>query len=465
MYKKKFNNNDQLNFSKITGDSNPIHLDKSYAKNTLFQGIVVHGLNIVVWALEKSISSKIKDIKIIKINFLNFVSLNEEVFVKKIKNSNKKIQLIIKSKKERKIIIENFISNEKISFQKNHHTLKNKKKNSLKRKNMKRIKGFLFLQRNKNYIKKIYTKINNAAAIEKIVRLISISRLVGVQLNNNPGVLSSIDLSFQNTSLKNKIYFKVKNFVKKFSFCELEIEGNGIKGSIESLLIPEINQINFNEITKGITKKILLKKKILVVGGSSGLGEITVKTLCALGANVTFTYNNNYKNSKKIITDIKKLNLKCNLFKLDVTKIKKKDLIFLNSKKFENIFYFATPKIIATNKFNKDLYKEYLNYYVKSFKKILKILNQTKENKIKIFFPSTIYINEKNKKFIEYINAKKKAESLCDRFNKKNNLKYYILYERLPRILTRQSSSFYDLNYSNGSKIILKIIKKLNNIK
>ena len=55
MYKKKFNNNDKLNFSKITGDSNPIHLDKSYAKNTLFQGIVVHGLNIVVWALEKSI--------------------------------------------------------------------------------------------------------------------------------------------------------------------------------------------------------------------------------------------------------------------------------------------------------------------------------------------------------------------------------------------------------------------------
>ena len=465
MYKKKFNNNDQLNFSKITGDSNPIHLDKSYAKNTLFQGIVVHGLNLVVWALEKSISSKIKDIKRIKINFLNFVSLNEEVFVKKIKNSNKKIQLIIKSKKERKIIIENFISNEKISFQKNHHTLENKKKNSLKRKNMKRIKGFLFLQRNKNYIKKIYTKINNAAAIEKIVRLISISRLVGVQLNNNPGVLSSIDLSFQNTSLKNKIYFKVKKFVKKFSFCELEVEGNGIKGSIESLLIPEISQISFNEITKGITKKILLNKKILVVGGSSGLGEITVKTLCALGANVTFTYNNNYKNSKKIITDIKKLNLKCNLFKLDVTKIKKKDLIFLNSKKFENIFYFATPKIVATNKFNKGLYKEYLNYYVESFKKILKILNQTKENKIKIFFPSTIYINKKNTKFIEYINAKKKAESLCNRFNKKNNLKYYILYERLPRILTRQSSSFYDLNYSNGSKIILKIIKKLNNIK
>ena len=49
--------------------------------------------------------------------------------------------------------------------------------------------------------------------------------------------------------------------------------------------------------------------------------------------------------------------------------------------------------------------------------------------------------------------------------NKKNKLKYHILYERLPRIWTRQSSSFYDLNYSDGFKIILKIIKKLNNLK
>ena len=72
---------------------------------------------------------------------------------------------------------------------------------------------------------------------------------------------------------------------------------------------------------------------------------------------------------------------------------------------------------------------------------------------------------KKIQNLLNILMQKKKAESLCDRFNKKNNLKYYILYERLPRILTRQSSSFYDLNYSNGSKIILKIIKKLNNIK
>ena len=67
---------------------------------------------------------------------------------------------------------------------------------------------------------------------------------------------------------------------------------------------------------------------------------------------------------------------------------------------------------------------------------MLKIIERVSENKTKIFFPSTIYIDQKNKNFSEYIEAKKKAENLCNSINKKNNLKYSILYEKLPRILT-----------------------------
>ena len=464
MYKKKFNNNDQLKFSKLSGDLNPIHLNKSYAANTLFQKIVVHGLNLTVWALEKTIPFDIKNIKRIKINFLKIVQLNEEVFLNLIKKNNKANQIVIKSKIEKKIIIETFLSNNEVYFKKNIHNFSYNKKTIFKKKIIKKINGFIYLQKNANLIKKNFPKINNDIAIQKIIRLISLSRLIGTQLNNNPGIIASIDLSFENCNLKNKIFFKLKKFLKKFSFCELNIEGNGIKGNIESFLIPEFKNISFEKIKKKLPKKIFLKKNILIIGGSNGLGEIAVKILCALGANVTFTYNNNYINAKKIILDIKKNNNKCKCVKLDVNNLDKKDIIFLNSMEFENIYYFATPKIIPTKKFNKNLYKKYLNYYVISFKKILKNIKYT-DKKIKIFFPSTIYIDKINKNFLEYIKAKKKAENLCNSINKKNNLKYDVLYERLPRILTRQSSSFYDLNYSDGFKIILKIIKRINYIK
>ena len=120
MYKKKFNNNDQLKFSKLSGDLNPIHLDQSYAANTLFQKIVVHGLNIVIWSLEKVIPSNIKNIIRIKINFLKIVYLNEEIFLNVIKENKNEIQIIIKSKIEEKIIIKTFISNKKIFFKKKY---------------------------------------------------------------------------------------------------------------------------------------------------------------------------------------------------------------------------------------------------------------------------------------------------------------------------------------------------------
>ena len=105
------------------------------------------------------------------------------------------------------------------------------------------------MQKNIKLIKRNFPKINNTIAVEKIIRLISLSRLVGIQLNSNPGIFTSIDLSFQNCNLKNKILFKVKKFIKKFSFCELDIEGNGIKAKIESFIIPELNNFSFKKTT------------------------------------------------------------------------------------------------------------------------------------------------------------------------------------------------------------------------
>ena len=135
MFKKKFNNNDQVKFSRLSGDLNPIHLDRDYAANTMFENIVVHGLNIVVWALEKSIPLKIKYIKKIKINFLKIVLLNEEVFIKKILKNKKNIELNIESKNESKIIIEIFLLNSEVFFYENIHNFNLKKKNIFKIKN------------------------------------------------------------------------------------------------------------------------------------------------------------------------------------------------------------------------------------------------------------------------------------------------------------------------------------------
>ena len=43
-FKKTLSNEDVLEFSKITGDKNPLHIDEEYARMTPFKGKICHGM-------------------------------------------------------------------------------------------------------------------------------------------------------------------------------------------------------------------------------------------------------------------------------------------------------------------------------------------------------------------------------------------------------------------------------------
>ncbi|NQV19048.1 MAG: MaoC family dehydratase [Armatimonadetes bacterium] len=42
--KKAFNENEVLQYAKLSEDTNPIHFDADYAKNTIFKNRIVHGM-------------------------------------------------------------------------------------------------------------------------------------------------------------------------------------------------------------------------------------------------------------------------------------------------------------------------------------------------------------------------------------------------------------------------------------
>ena len=43
VYQKTVKNNDVLLFAKVSGDNNPVHLDRKFARGTIFKGKIVHG--------------------------------------------------------------------------------------------------------------------------------------------------------------------------------------------------------------------------------------------------------------------------------------------------------------------------------------------------------------------------------------------------------------------------------------
>ncbi len=58
MIQHSFSLDDQVAFAKLSGDYNPVHLDPLKARRTRFGYPVVHGIHLMLWALEILTSEK-----------------------------------------------------------------------------------------------------------------------------------------------------------------------------------------------------------------------------------------------------------------------------------------------------------------------------------------------------------------------------------------------------------------------
>ncbi len=241
---------------------------------------------------------------------------------------------------------------------------------------------------------------------EIINGLIFISRYIG---NILPGQNSLIQqIKFKNTEkifssriLKKR---KINKNVSIINYCykNLIAEVTALK------LHPYKNQVSKNLIKNKKIIKSIKNKKIIIYGKNSDLGN--------------FLFKSNLKKFCKI-TLLSSKNLTIKSLETNLKKIKP-----------DFIFYFFSPKIINGN--NKKIYQNYLDTYLNIPKKIYLIATKYKKN-IKIFYPSTIFIDESQKyKYLRsYIDAKKKSEN---EFKKKIYINNFFV-TRLPQLKTRSN--------------------------
>ena len=98
------------------------------------------------------------------------------------------------------------------------------------------------------------------------------------------------------------------------------------------------------------------------------------------------------------------------------------------------IYYFASPKINinSNNDYEKKLYNNFFINYP------LKIISLSKKNKIKFFYPSTIFINQGDNS--NYTKVKKLGEKIL---KKKNNKNLKINICRINEVNTKQNLSLF----------------------
>lgn len=456
---KKFNIIDQKLFSSLSNDFNPIHLDQNYLRRTIFNNLVVHGIHLLLWSINKVKFDEFpfRYINEVRSTFKKAIYVGDQIIFKYIKISNSQLEIHVFRKK---VLMAKFI----LFFCKIEPKILNTKKdlitNSFRKKpkfmTKKSISNFKIELHNNSVkmdINNLFPSISSLLYGEQISSLLMCSYIVGMECPGLNSIFSSLKLRWDMLS-NEKISFFTKSFDNRLPLVNIKILGTGINGEIVSIIRPKIiNQPNLISLRKFVKPNDFINVRALVIGGSRGLGEVCAKLLILGGAKVFLTFNSGKEEIEKLAN-----NLNINFCKYDILSEEKLELPWQPT----HLLYFASPKVLPETKDRnlnalKDLYNK---FYVIGLNKIFKLIDS--KNKLNVLYPSTIFLDNPNQNFKIYSKAKLKGEKLCQQImNSHKNIKIY--FPRFESLKTDLTSSFFQKKMPNIAKYMCNVLKYWTN--
>lgn len=204
----------------------------------------------------------------------------------------------------------------------------------------------------------------------------------------------------------------------------------------------------------------------LVLGGSRGLGAATAKLWTAGGGKAVITYARGADDAQALCQEINSEigETRCQATRFDLHEAVGPQLaampLAVASGTPLYVFYFATP-VIARQKarYSHALFEEFSRAYVGAFEDTCRHLTSA-GLRVKAFYPSTVYIDDRPAGMTEYAMAKAAGEILCqDLQSRASGLE--ILVKRLERVATDQNASLIPVALPSAAEVMLPILREL----
>ncbi len=444
---KHFEATDQARFAEASGDWNPMHMDPLAARRTQMGAPVVHGMHLVLSCLDSfsQTSNAPTSLSGISVQFLKPVFVGETPSFTASSLDPLKLTAQVEGVKVMTLGLtpgpgEKFPSpsHDPATPAQGVRIPKDKSFGEIEKATG--VTGRIVLS---DRPEKLFPNAARWIGNNRVNALAAFSALVGMECPGLHSIFVGLNVRLTADDPSDHLEYAVLSTDDRFRRVKMSLRGGGWEGAADAAVRkPPVVQSSIREIAGKIQTGSFKGQRVLVVGGSRGIGEYTAKALAAGGAQVVFTYAVGLAEAQSLLDEIRTFGGQVEARPYDVLLPAESQLNPLPMIP-THAYYFATCRISPVRKesFDPALYEQFHRFYVTGFFDLCSALHK-KNATFSVFYPSSIYVNPdgRPKGLAEYAKAKTEGEALCaDLGNLLPGVKVHL--KRLPRLPTDQTAS------------------------
>jgi NAD(P)-dependent dehydrogenase (short-subunit alcohol dehydrogenase family) len=466
--RKNFTAADQARFARVSGDYNPLHLDPIVARRTQLGAPIVHGIHAVLWALDALFRDQAISAHKLQVNFLEPIYVGETAIARITRRSETEARLNIE-------VGGAVVTAITLSFGDAGKRASAPIGNSIRAIPWPRLPveldleamsaqaGAVALGDPQEDLTSTFPALSREISARRVGAMIALSPLVGMISPGLHSILKSFSLEFVEDDNGETLRYSTLDVNKRFRLVRMAVSGPGVTGEcLAYARVPPIAQAAMKDIAALVPKGAYAGARVLIIGGSRGLGEVAAKACAAGGADVLITYAIGRGDAERIVEEISADGGHCRALAFDIRGdigVQLASLSFAPS----HVYYFAAcPSISRHNSLlNENLLQEFLRFYAEGFFRLCSaLLNAAQGRDLRIFYPSALAVAQPLRGSTEFAMAKAAGEVLC------RNMDQYlpgaqVLCRRLPRVLTDQSATVSPAEARSALEVVLPIVHEM----
>jgi acyl dehydratase len=464
---KFFSEASQEAFAQLSGDHNPLHVNELYARRSSFGVRVVHGVHQLLWVMDV-VSESLSHIQPLRfeVKFLKPLYVGECA------------QIRYALRRSGQIGVEVFVRGMAITTivisRRGAGKVETPKADSVKTISVRRgaprecsldeiihCSGATEITQ-ESAVEAAFPNLAAVIGLNAIAALLTLTYVVGMECPGQNSLLATITAEFGHSE-SSLLGFAVKSIDRRFKLMKLEVSGGGLKAVAEIFVrLPPVVQATAKEVMARVSPGTYYGQRVLIIGGSRGLGEVTAKILAVGGAHVTITFSRGQDDAESVANDIRSIGAQCEVAHFDVGVEAAGQLSQMDGLP-THVYYFATPPIFGRGDlyYQAEDFQRFLRYYVDGFGDLCRALKAGNANALRVYYPSSTALNEVVRGLTAYSMAKAAGEVLCEHLaSVMPNLA--IVVTRLPRILTDQTATLGIAHSETALDVLLPVIEKMS---